>query len=75
MKASSSIPRAHMMKDCCDAATRDPHHWLQTLELETKVKERFAKISKCLIAALMIIASSQFHVYLPLGQRRFSIVS
>ena len=51
MKASSSIPRAHMMKDCCDAVTRDPHHWLQTLELETKVKERFAKISKCLIAA------------------------
>ena len=40
---------------------------------ETEVKRRFVKIS---IVSLMVIASaSQFHVYLPWGQRPFSIVS
>ena len=48
------------------------------LELETKVKRRFAKV--CIVSysypSLMIIASaSQFHVYLPWGQHLFSIVS
>ena len=48
------------------------------LELETKVKQRFAKVSivSYICLSLMIIGSaSQFHVHLPWGQRRFSIVS
>ena len=48
------------------------------IELETKVKQRFAKVSIVSYScpSLMIIASaSQFHVYLPWGQRPFSIVS
>ena len=48
------------------------------LELETKAIRRFAKVSIVSYdrPSLMIIASaSQFHVYLPWGQRPFSIVS
>ena len=48
------------------------------LELETKVKRRFAKVSIVSYSrpSLMIIApASQFHVYLPWGQRPFSIMS
>ena len=48
------------------------------LELETKVERRFAKVSIVSYSrqSLMIIAlASQFHVYLPWGQRPFSIVS
>ena len=48
------------------------------LELETKVKWRFEKVSivSCSRPSLMIITlASQFHVYLPWGQRPFSIVS
>ena len=48
------------------------------LELESKVKRRFAKVSIVSYSRLflMIIASaSQFHVYLPWGQHPFSKVS
>ena len=48
------------------------------VELETKVKRRFAKVSivSCSRLYLVIIASaSQFHVYLLWGQGLFSIVS
>ena len=48
------------------------------LDLERKVKRRFAKVSIVSYSrpSLMIIASaSQFHIYLPLGQHLFSIVS
>ena len=48
------------------------------LELETKVKRRFVKVSIVSYSrpSLMIIApASQFHVYLPWGQHLFSIVS
>ena len=48
------------------------------LELETKVKRRFAMVSIVSYSrpSLMILAlASQFHVYLPWGQRPFSIVS
>ena len=48
------------------------------LELETKVKQRFRKVSIVSYSrpSLMIIASaSQFHFYLQWGERPFSIVS
>ena len=48
------------------------------IELETKAIRRFAKASIVSYScpSLMIIASaSQFHVFLPWGQRPFSIVS
>ena len=48
------------------------------LELETKAIRRFAKVSIVSYSrpSLMIIElASQFHVYLPWGQRPFSIVS
>ena len=48
------------------------------LVLETKAILRFAKVSIVSYSrpSLMIIAlASQFHVYLPWGQRPFSIVS
>ena len=48
------------------------------LELETKAIRRFSKVSIVSYSrlSLMIIASaSQFPVYLPWGQRLFSIVS
>ena len=51
---------------------------ISTLQLETKAIRRFANVSIVSYSrpSLMIIASvSQFHVYLPLGQRLFSIVS
>ena len=47
-------------------------------ELETKAIRRFAKVSIVSYSrpSLVIIASgTQFHVYLPWGQRPFSIVS
>ena len=53
-----------------------PQCWL--LQLEMKVKRRFAKVSIVSYSrlSLMIIAlATQFHVYLPWGQRMFSIVS
>ena len=64
----------------CDWSCNNPtpHKRDSTLELETKVKRRFTKVSivSYIRLALMIIASaSQFHVYLPWGQRPFSIVS
>ena len=49
-----------------------------SVELETKAIRRFPKVSIVCYSrpSLMIIASrSQFHVYLPWGQRPFSIVS
>ena len=48
------------------------------VELETRVKQRFMKVSIVSYShlSLMIIASrTQFHVYLPWGQGLFSIVS
>ena len=48
------------------------------VELETKAIQRFTKVSIVSYSrpSLMIIASAtQFHVYLPWGQRPFSIVS
>ena len=51
---------------------------LSTLELETNAIRRFRLVSIVSYSrpSLMIIASvSQFHVYLPWGQRPFSIVS
>ena len=49
---------------------------LGRVELETKVKQRFTKVSILSHSpSLMIIASaSQFHVYLPWGPCPFSIV-
>ena len=62
-----------------------PHHSQSTrgtaqyrVELETKVKRRFVKVSIVSYSHpfLMIIAlASQFHIYLPWVQRQFSIVS
>ena len=55
-----------------------PHMEHFSVELETKAIRRFAKVSIVSYSrlSLMIIASaSQFQVYLPLGQRPFSIVS
>ena len=55
-----------------------PKPSLCLLELETKAIGRFAKVTIVSYSrpSLMIIASaSQFHVYLPWGQRPFSIVS
>ena len=49
-----------------------------SLELEMKAIRRFAKVSIVSYSrpSLIIIASAtQFHVYLPWGQRLFSIVS
>ena len=54
----------------------DKAHFI--LELETKAIRRFAKVSIVSYSrpSLMIIESaSQFHVYLPWGQRLFSLVS
>ena len=51
---------------------------LSQVELETKVIRRFVKVSIVCYSrpSLVIIASvSQFHVYLPWGQRPFTIVS
>ena len=48
------------------------------LELETKAIRRFAKISIVSYnrpSLMIIVSASQFHVYLPWGQRPFSIVS
>ena len=48
------------------------------LELETKVKRRFAKgsiVSYSHLSLMIIVPVSQFYFYLPWGQRLFSIVS
>ena len=51
---------------------------LLRLELETNVIRRFAKVSIVSynrLSVMIIALVSQFHVYLPWGQRPFSIVS
>ena len=48
------------------------------VELETKVKRRFGKdsiVSYIRLSLMLIALASRFHVYLPWGQRLFSIVS
>ena len=58
----------------------DMEIWMHAsaVELETKVKQRFAKVSIVSYSrtSLMIIASAyQFRIYLPWGQHLFNIVS
>ena len=61
-----------------DVKVEECYQFVCVLELETKAIRRFEKVSIVSYSrpSLMIIASgSQFHVYLPWGQRPFSIVS
>ena len=50
---------------------------LQPVELEKEVKQRFAKVSKVsysLLSLMINVPASQFHIYLPWGQRPFSVL-
>ena len=53
-------------------------HFVIILELETKVKRRFAKVNIVSYShppLMIIVLASQFHVYLLWGQCPFSTVS
>ena len=65
-----------IIKDLVSTAPASPGQ--PRLELQTKVKRRFTKVrivSYCRPSLMIIVSASQFYIYLPWGQRLFSIVS